>query len=168
MGFDSWKDIGPTDILLSAASIGAPICHGIDDLSVCETSDPIGIATWKNAGFDPARTALIDRLLRGRTGWSEISASMAEEASCVGGNIDELGRLSLEWRQDTRCLTMWAVARLTLLWLNARSWPSTHQSGKLFCLLRPWRSISGMRRTSIFRHSLPLHRSTRRYSPPLL
>ena len=65
MGFDSSKDIGPTDILLSAASIGAPICHGIDDLSVCETSDPIGIATWKNAGFDPARTALIDRLLRG-------------------------------------------------------------------------------------------------------
>jgi hypothetical protein len=64
MGFDSWKDIGPTDdILLSAASEGAPICHGIDRLSVCETSNTEGIATWKTAGFDPARTVLIDKLL---------------------------------------------------------------------------------------------------------
>lgn len=64
IGFCSWTSIGPTDdILLSAASEGAPVCHGIDNLSVCETSNTEGIATWKTAGFDPARTMLIDRLL---------------------------------------------------------------------------------------------------------
>jgi hypothetical protein len=63
-GFTTWRDIGPTDdILLSAASFEAPICHAVADLSVCNTSDADGIATWKTKGFFPARDRLIDKLL---------------------------------------------------------------------------------------------------------
>lgn len=64
LGFPTWADIGWTeDILLSAASKNAPICHGIDQLATCETSNLVGIATWKNPGFDAERNGVIDRLL---------------------------------------------------------------------------------------------------------
>jgi hypothetical protein len=64
LGFRTWREIGPTDdILLSAASEEAPICHGIDELSTCETSNLEGVATWKSQGFNTARNDLIDRLL---------------------------------------------------------------------------------------------------------
>jgi hypothetical protein len=64
VGFASWREIGPTDdILLSAASVEPPWCHGINELTVCETSDKDGIATWKSEGFFRRRNQLIDELL---------------------------------------------------------------------------------------------------------
>jgi hypothetical protein len=65
VGFASWWDIGPTDdILLSAASFESPLCHAVDELSVCETADTEGIATWRTAGFFASRNILIEKLLR--------------------------------------------------------------------------------------------------------
>jgi len=73
VGFDAWQDIGPTDdILLSAASFEAPMCHPLDELSVCETSDTVGIAQWKADGFIARRDRLVGKLLElGCFGWRD-------------------------------------------------------------------------------------------------